>query len=66
MQTTFFRPINLLKVRNLKVSCAELHLFGLIGQVEAVEDADVGLVGVAAFVLVLVGGDVVFAGERDD
>lgn len=39
MQTTFFRPIDLLKVRNLKVSYAELHLFGLIGQVGAVEDA---------------------------
>ena len=38
MQTMFFRPIDLLKVRNLKVSCAGLHLFVLIGQVGAVED----------------------------
>jgi len=39
MQTTFFRPIDLLKVRNLKVSYAEPHLFGLTGQAGAVEDA---------------------------
>jgi len=38
MQTTFFRPIDLLKVRNLKVNCVELHLFGLFGRVGAVED----------------------------
>ncbi len=41
MQTTFFRPINLLKIRNLKVNHAKQHLFGLIGQAGAVEDAQV-------------------------
>ena len=37
-----------------------------LGRVESVKHPDVGLVGIAGLVLVLVGGDVVFAGKRHD
>jgi len=41
MQTMFFRPIDLLKIRNLKVNHAKQHLFGLIAQAGAVEDVQI-------------------------